>query len=350
MYAINGLFLYRKVTGVERYAIEVIKQLDEIISNNQVKIIIPYIPNELPVAGLQHIEYVTTNERYSKINHNIWEQVVLPAYLGARGWIGLNLCNSSPLLKPDIICIHDIFYKTFPNFFITRQSKKMAIRRRVNYWFAGKLAKKIITVSEFSKKQIAEYYCKDENKIYVSKEGWEHNLGVEPDDSIFDRLIGVTKGNYFFSLGQLSPHKNIKWVYEVAKRNLNQIFVVTGQINFDIEMPTGSVPSNVIMTGYLSDGEVMALMQGMKALLFPSYCEGFGIPPMEALSKGKKVIMSDRTCLPEIYGKTVSYINPDSYEVDLEKLLSEVNESPKELLEKNTWRKTAQQWKDWLNL
>lgn len=350
MYVINGLFLYRNITGVERYAIEVIKQLDKMISDNQVKIIMPYIPNELPIEGLQHIDYITTNDRYSKINHNIWEQVILPINLLSKGWIGINLCNSSPLFKPDIICIHDIFYKTFPDFFVTKRSRKMAFRRKINYWFAGKLAKKIITVSEFSKKQIVENYCKDKDKVYVSKEGWEHNAGAEPDYSIFSRLDGVTEGNYYFSLGQLSPHKNIKWVFEVAKRNPDQTFVVTGQMNFGTGVSDDTAPLNVIMTGYLSDGEVAALMLEMKALLFPSYCEGFGIPPMEALNKGKKVIMSDRTCLPEIYGKTVSYINPDSYEVDLQGLLSQVNESPKEILDKYTWHKTAQQWKEWLNL
>lgn len=349
MYSINGLFFVNmKVTGVERYAIELIKNLDTMIDSDCLEIVMPTLPEELPIKSLKHIKFTSTNS--PKTNHNIWEQFVFPSYLKKHQSIGINLCNSCPLFRPDIVCIHDIFYKTFPQFFTTKTSRKMAFKRKLNYWFASKKAKTIVTVSDFSKRQIMENYSLKTDRIFVSREGWEHNNNIEADETIFEKFPQIKKDSYFFSLGQISPHKNMKWVFEIAKRNPDEMFVITGKKHFGTGQADTQALNNVILTGYLSDGEVAALMNHMKALLFPSYCEGFGIPPMEALHRGRKVIMSDRTCLPEIYKNTVSYIDPDNYDVDLDKLVAEKNDDPTDLLKTYTWKNTALQWKNWLSL
>lgn len=69
-------------------------------------------------------------------------------------------------------------------------------------------------------------------------------------------------------------------------------------------------------------------MQKCKAFVFPSYYEGFGIPPLEALSCGTKIIVSNASCLPEIYADTAYYIDPDNPNVNLNELLSKKIESP----------------------
>ena len=75
--------------------------------------------------------------------------------------------------------------------------------------------------------------------------------------------------------------------------------------------------------------------------IFPSYFEGFGLPPLEALSCGAPVIISNKTCLPEIYEDCAHYINPDVYDVDLNKILGQPVASPEKLLEKYTLQNTA---------
>ena len=99
--------------------------------------------------------------------------------------------------------------------------------------------------------------------------------------------------------------------------------------------------SNVIMTGYLSDGQVKALLQKAKAFIMPSYFEGFGLPPLEALSCGCPIIISDKTSLPEIYGECAHYIDPDNPDLNLNDLLSESVKSPEEILKKYTLENTA---------
>ena len=66
---------------------------------------------------------------------------------------------------------------------------------------------------------------------------------------------------------------------------------------------------NVVLLGYVSDSEVKALMKRCEAFVFPSYYEGFGIPPLEALSAGTKIIVSKNASLPEIYGNAAAYID-----------------------------------------
>ena len=68
---------------------------------------------------------------------------------------------------------------------------------------------------------------------------------------------------------------------------------------------------NVKLLGYVSDGQVKWLMQNCKAFIFPSYYEGFGIPPLEALSVGAKIVVGNAASLPEIYKKSAYYIDPE---------------------------------------
>ena len=86
-----------------------------------------------------------------------------------------------------------------------------------------------------------------------------------------------------------------------------------------------------------------ALMSKCKAFIFPSYYEGFGIPPLEALSVGAKIIVSKAACLPEIYGNTAHYIDPDNPDINLNQLLEQPVESPERILEKYTYDNAAEQ-------
>nr|MCR5404394.1 glycosyltransferase [Butyrivibrio sp.] len=95
--------------------------------------------------------------------------------------------------------------------------------------------------------------------------------------------------------------------------------------------------------GYLSDSYVKTLMKYCKAFIQPSLSEGFGIPPLEALSVGAEIIVSNATCLPEIYGNTAHYIDPLDYDnIDLEAILSTPVEKPDAILEKFSWDHAAQ--------
>ena len=91
-----------------------------------------------------------------------------------------------------------------------------------------------------------------------------------------------------------------------------------------------------------SDGEIRSLMANCKAFILPSIYEGFGIPPMEALAENAQIIVSNTSCLPEIYSKSAHYIDPYQLEnIDLDKILAEHVEDPEAVLNKYSWEKSA---------
>ena len=130
---------------------------------------------------------------------------------------------------------------------------------------------------------------------------------------------------------------------QAAKQNPNYYFVVTGN-NYGNSKTSFNLP-NVIYTGYLSDERIKSLMKWAKAFIQPSFYEGFGIPPMEALSVGCPIIVANRSSLPEIYGKTAHYIDPYNYQsIDINEVLSSPVDDASDILQKYTWEKSAKQF------
>ena len=101
---------------------------------------------------------------------------------------------------------------------------------------------------------------------------------------------------------------------------------------------------NVIYTGFLKDEDAKALMKYCKAFIFPSFYEGFGIPPLEAMSTGAPVIVSTAGSLVEIFGKSAHYINPENADVDIEELMQEPVEAFEGILEKYSWKLSAEKF------
>ena len=100
---------------------------------------------------------------------------------------------------------------------------------------------------------------------------------------------------------------------------------------------------NLIFTGYVSDEECKALYQNAKAFLHPSKFEGFGTPPLEALSLGTKVAVANATCLPEVYEDSVLYFDPDNYCVEIDEFMKDEVSSPEKILEKCNYDNCAKE-------
>lgn len=333
---IDGRQLARSYGGVQRFLREILRELDRITDGKTYEIVVPN-DTELNVS-YENIKIV----RYGKLKGLLWEQLELPRYLKKDKAIGVFLCTIYPFFyKGGVVVIHDI---------MARRSRR--IRKSMNpflyhifSWnnkYAVQQAKAVITDTHYVKHELIREFSAEPSKIYPCGCGWQHMERIEEDDGWMKRYPQVRKGDYYFSLSANRVQKNFIWIHNVAKKHPNDMFLIAGT-NDEWQNINSVEGKNIIWMGELSDGEIKSLMKNAKAFLFPSTDEGFGIPPLEAMGSGATVISAYASCMPEIFGTSVHYIDPFDYDVDLNAVLKEYISSPQIILEKYDWGKIA--WK-----
>ncbi|MDR2511126.1 MAG: glycosyltransferase family 4 protein [Bacteroidales bacterium] len=339
---INGDFFCRRLTGIERYAYEITMRLDAISIYGEIAIIVP--KNTLNIPKFKNLMLIRYTQKLK--SHLWWQMVTLQWFLLThREYIVLEFGNTCLPFAPGIVFLHDIYCEFFSEDFTSTRDKIIRLYNKWQYRLTAKKAKQIVTVSYFSKKQIAETYHIDPDRIEVIYSSWNHFRTIPADYSIFNDFSILSKP-FYFSLGSLSKRKNIKWIIEYAAKHPDSLFVLSGEslptVKSD-ELADASSFSNVVLLGYLDDRKVKALMQKCKAFLLPSYYEGFGLTPLEALSCGAQIIVAKAASLPEIYGNTAHYIDPFSIDVDLDVLLEQPVEKPDAILAKYSYDTAAEQ-------
>ena len=330
---VNGRFLIHQITGVERYAREILLELDKIAAPGEIEMAVPPDATELPVY--KNIEII----KVGRLNNRLWEHLSFPRYVKKKNGISLNLCNVAPLPEPGVVCLFDAKIKVHPEFF----SKIFLLWYNLLFWNATKRARLILTDSEAAKKDLQKYYpFLAAHKIQVIYPGWQHYERINYNESTLEKY-SLKRDHYYFAMGSLEPNKNFKWVAEAARRNPDQIFAVSGSVNKKI-FADGlgfACPSNMRLLGYVSDEEAKTLMRDCKAFLFPTIYEGFGLPPLEALCAGaRRIIVSDTDVMHEVFGGGAEYINPSSYEYNLEGQKEKI--SGERILNRFSWKRSAE--------
>lgn len=331
---INGKFLSQRTTGVQRYAREIISELDKIIDPD-FKIILAINKRAKNLPEFKNIKI----KKIGKLSGVLWEQLSLPLYVLRRRALCVNLCNIAPILTPHITTIHDVSFKVNKSFF----SKKFTLWYNFVFSLIINRIKEILTVSDFSKAEIFRVYNKNFENITVAYNGWQHMEKISENSAALEKY-GLHKNEFYFAMSSLAPNKNFGWIAKAAQNNPEQIFAVSGAVNRKVfgDIFNFEIPKNLKFLGYVSDEEVKALMKGCKAFLFPTFYEGFGIPPLEALSQGAKAVVSDASCMREIFGDCVYYIKPNDPDVDLDRLIETPVENAEKLLKKYDWKNSAQ--------
>ena len=333
---VNGRFLTQEMTGVQRYATEVVKEFDKL--NKQVIVLAPkgINRNEIKYRNIKVLEV-------GILSGHLWEQLILPLYV-IKYMIKydvkfINLCNVAPMLIPGYVTIHDISFKSNSQ----HLSFKFVIWYRFITFINIRRYKKIFTVSEFSKSEIIEYYKINPNKVIVTYNAAEHLKNVKHNKDILKKFDLENK-KFYFSLGSKSPHKNHIFIEKLALNNPDKTFVVSGNANKvfkGFEDVIEKNLKNLIYTGYINDSEMVSLYKNCEAFIFPSLYEGFGIPPLEAMVAGcKKIILSDIEVFHEIFDDAVIYVDTQNAErLNLEEIKS--IENSEKILKKYTWKNTA---------
>lgn len=328
---IDGRQLCGETGGVQRFIREILQELDQISPPDKYEILVPPDAENLPAYKNLAIR------RYGALKGLVWEQICLPWYLLTRRRFGVFPCTIVPMLYPHGLAIlHDVMIAKLPELRESIESPFARWMLLLNYRIAAKRASVLATVSEFSKQDIAELYHVPKDRIYVIGNAWQHIRRVGTDESWREAYPQLKDGEYYFSLSANRKQKNFKWILETAKRNPDRYFAIAGcqeewQKNVEFDAP------NILHLGYISDEMIRSLIEHCRAFLFPSFYEGFGIPPMEALALGAKIVIARASCLPELYRDSAYYVDPFDYNVDLDKLLVQEVEPASKVLERFGW-------------
>lgn len=339
---INGEFYDHKITGVQRYAREIVQKLDDIYGENMNELVLELLmPEDVDnVPQLKNIRIVKYKKRagWKKI---IWLHWSLYRYCKKNDAHCLCLHSCAPYFysSKSIDVVHDCATIAHPEFY----SKKILLYFKIFLWNKVKKLERIITVSHFSKNELIKYCGISNDKIVVAYDSFEHLDKIKTDDIVFERYPVIRTHPYCYTLSSLSPNKNLKWIVEVAKRNPEYYFVVSGtKFKMFSEQENESL-SNIIYTDYVTDEEAKSLMKHCILYLFPTLYEGFGITPLEAILVGADVVVSDIPCMREIYEGVAKYVNPFEYDYKIDDLLHKTPENEKAaILERFSWRKSAE--------
>ena len=318
--AIN-LIPFKNVSGIEIFTKNIIDEFLK-LSDDNIKFYIlgsENLPNVLNFQKREdRVEVIKINGLRKKYSKALYQQFSI---YGLLKKYKIDLLFSPSLAGPffyknKIMVIHDCAYDRFNEEFENILSK---IYIRMMFYGAKYFSKKIVTVSNFSKRELIEFYKIKPEKIEVIYEGVPEMPEVE--ENFIQEILTKFKivQPYFLYIGNWRPRKNLQGLIKAFKifteKNKNFQLVIAGKKDkrfFDLEeiIKDENLGQKVILTDFISQEEKTALYKKAVALTFPSYYEGFGLPVLEAQSLEVPVLTSNTSSLLEVGRDSVLYVNP----------------------------------------
>lgn len=366
---IEGQRLYRlRKHGMDMVALELINELQKIDHENEYVVFIK--PDED-----RNIFQKTPNFKFVELqggSYPIWEQIALPKAAKAEGCDILHCTSNTAPVSPKmplVVTLHDIIYLESISLLKkggTWYQKFGNMYRRYVVPRVVKKADKIITVSEFERKRIHDFFgfAEGDNRLVAIYNGVSNHFKRVEDTAELNRVkeLYALPDRFLFFLGNTDPKKNAIGVlkafsdYMKKSKEKDLYLVILDYAEAELEkllneIGDKTIRENIILTGYVINTDLPAVYTLCSVFLYPSLRESFGIPLLEAMRCGTPVITSNTSSMPEVAGGAAYLVNPiktDEISRGIELLLT--NEGLKnELAGKGMTQAEKFSWKNMAN-
>jgi glycosyltransferase involved in cell wall biosynthesis len=295
---INGRFLTQELTGVQKYAAEVTKQL--LIAFPEATVLAPNHIIQKEMA--QEMKAQTLGS----LKGHMWEQLDLPRAVKKENGFLINLANSAPLSLPEqMVTLHDAAFKVNPKWF----SKKFAVSYGLLIPKLLKSARLVLTVSQSSSSDIQRLFGVEASRILVVRNGVCGEIAAHKP--------GKTNRNaeFILTVSSINPRKNLVRLVEAVEKMTHpaELWITgAGHEAFASEgMETKFKESpRVKYLGYVNDRELIKLYSNARFMVYPSLYEGFGLPILEAMHMGCPVAASDIPVFKELFEGAIATFPP----------------------------------------
>lgn len=354
---LDGRFYRSNTGGIGRYSRELIENLLKIDRDNDyILFITPEDEKECKVSA-PNLKIVVTDIRHFTLS----EQLKLSSVIKAEKPDVMHFLNFNHPLNYSgkfITTIHDLTMNFFPvgrqRIPILRQAYLHVMRH------AGTAPDAVIVPTKTVKDDVVSCLGVNPDKVHAIYEGASIPDSVSTKTKKGDLAkIGVTKP-YILFVSQWRPHKGLGILVEAfneIKKTHDIQLVVAGKQNPQFpEIPAAIEASphrqDIIAPGFVSDDALDALYAQTELFVFPSWYEGFGLPPLEAMARGVPVAASNMSVMPEVLGDGAIYFDPKNYSdmarvinqaLSDSKLLAELRKRGFAQVKKYSWKKMAQE-------
>ncbi|MEP5611130.1 MAG: glycosyltransferase family 1 protein [Cyclobacteriaceae bacterium] len=292
---INCRFLTQEINGVQKFAFEICQVIKKKC---------PEVIFVAPNASLNvHGEKILQPEKIGFLKGHLWEQIELPIFLRVRKLdFLLNLANTGPIFwKKSFVTIHDLAFMEDKRWFNPN------FRRWYNFLIPriAYRSLRIFTVSNFSKSELSTKLGIPMKKIAVIYNAVNLKINGEQEDKVKGRILTV---------GSINPRKNLQVLLKAFRsfETKYELVIIGGKSEVFGKSEAGEEGTNVSYMGYVDDYLLSYYYRTSELFVYPSLYEGFGIPPLEAMSQGCPVLLSNIPAHKEIYEGSAQFFDPAS--------------------------------------
>ncbi len=307
-----------KFQGSRTYLENIMRQIGELGSPHQ-WILYSYDPN-LTSQLLDYPEF----EHQSMPRSSILRLLTWWAWAGVRDQLDVLITQyNGPLIfnGKQMVVIHDLLYESHPQFF----PFSMRLRLKLLSRLTALRAAAVFTVSKYSYQEIIRRYKIPPERVHITRNGYS----PAKTTYIPDYIPTIPKEKYILCVGRLEPRKNIELVItatkEIRKRGIKLVIVGREDFHASNLLSIINKDPGIVHLRDVSEDHLKMLYANASVFCFPSLCEGFGIPVIEALAQGTPVIASSLTAIPEAGGNLAVYFDPRPLDA-AEKLASIIDE------------------------